>query len=366
MNNSTFDSNQSDVNVSLIELLDALGFIQFDVMMYQFVMPVLGCIGIVFGSFSVVILFNIKKFNMPLFDYYRVLSVVDLALMLCCVTYGFCITPEFFPSMESHWCVVYQMVYIPFSSWQFYYVGCIELGMLLERMKIFRPFVKRYFTISPRLYCLIFAVVCFVINGLYMFVFVPSAGDTYYYIDKKGVYRQNKFYYVSSSNFAVSKTGHILLIGCLVLVDIVTMIVSVTLNIVLFIQMKLYFRDKEIKFKMKRHKTLVNTQMTVNALAGQALAFTDSHEVRNVNTSNKNHTLMVLSLCFISISMRSIGMICSVYYLFSSDYIATLLGCIADISLVVNAGLAFPVFYSFNNLFREEFWAILGKLKRNT
>ena len=53
--------------------------------------------------------------------------------------------------------------------------------------------------------------------------------------------------------------------------------------------------------------------------------------------------------------MRGFVAACDFYYLFNPDYIATLLGAIADIFLILGPTLSFFIFYHFNRDFRKCF-----------
>ena len=374
MTNFTID-NKSDstvaANLTLIDILDALGFIQVDVMIYQFVIPIVGCVGSVFAAISVIIFFN-SKYNTPIFVYFRVLSLIYLLLLMACVTYGFCFTPQFFPSMESQWCAYYQLVYLPFSGWVFFYATCIEMGILLERLKIFRPILKRYCSLTPRVYCLACFVGSVLETGFFVLLFKPSDGDTYYYFDKRGAFRQNKFYYVTTSDFAASPRGQIVFFVGLVVGQFIPMIVSVSLNTALLVHMKRYLHKKAKKFKLNssiahvvsrsdHSHILSHTGNSNNTVVASAGASTNEERA---SASEKNFTLMILSLCFISISLRSIIILCDVYYLFTTNYVATLIGSITDMYVVMSMAASFLVFYNFNNIFRDEFWAMFAKMSR--
>ena len=346
------NSSKITINMTLVELLDSLGFVQFDVMLYQFGIPIVGFTGVIFCSFSVVIFFN-SKFNKPEFDYFKVLSTVYLLNVLLSVAYGFCFTPEFFHNMDSYKCAVYQSVYIPISVFILHYTGVIEIAILLERMKAFNPLIKKHFVLSPKIVCVLFFLVCNLIGGIFVFFFVPSSGQTYYYFDHRGVFRQNTFYFVGPSALSASNTGQIILIVAYTVRDLFTMIVTVTLNVISMVQIKKYCRKKA---KITHHLSPLTQSFAVNSISIQQ---------RKMNHFEKNHLLMIIILCFISISSRSVTMLCDIYYLFRADYVATLMGGLADFSIVMNPTVSFFVYYNFNTIFRELFQKNLSKLKRS-
>ena len=73
---------------------------------------------------------------------------------------------------------------------------------------------------------------------------------------------------------------------------------------------------------------------------------------------------MVITLCFIAIVSRAIIISSCIYYLFSSDYIATLSGTLVDLVVVFGPAVSFFVFHRFNSKFRKEFMIMIGFLKR--
>ena len=80
--------------------------------------------------------------------------------------------------------------------------------------------------------------------------------------------------------------------------------------------------------------------------------------------SEKNYIKLGVTMCLISTIMRSALIACDVYYLFSTDYIATLLGAISDLVLVLEPAVSFFVFYHFNREFHKCFLKIVSDLKR--
>ena len=111
-------------------------------------------------------------------------------------------------------------------------------------------------------------------------------------------------------------------------------------------------------------------------LRPQKLAIVDSQLANNNNNNNamtaqnkrnkaveKNHLKLVLTICFISIIIRVSCVACDVYYLFSTDHIAILLGTLSDLTLVLGPSVSFFVFYYFNRDFRMSF---LNIVFRNT
>ena len=322
-------------SLTIDQMLDINGFIPFDVVAYQFGMPLLGATGIILCTINALIFFK-KAFKAPVDDYFKLINLLNLCVCAMCVPYGFCFTPKYFPNMDSYKCAIVQSVYIPIAMLIFHYTGILEIAILLERMKIFSLVVKKYFTLAPKKVCLTSFLLCLVIDSFYAFVFVPASGGDYvYFSSKDGTFKQNTFYYVSTSDFANSNAGRVLLITVYVVRDFFTMITSVTLNLVSLVQMRTYFKKKVIQLQSK-------------------ISLQNSNYIKieqNTRKSEKDHLLMVITFCFIAIVSRAILVSSSIYALFSVDYIATLTGTLVDLVVVLGPAVSFFVFFRFNKKF---------------
>ena len=335
-------------SLTIDQLLDSLGFIPFDVIAYQFGVTILGVIGIIFCTINALIFFK-KAFKAPVDDYLKVINLMNLSVSIMCVPYGFCFSPKYFLAMDSYKCAIVQSVYIPMSTLIFHCTGVLDIAILLERMKIFSTVVKKYFTLAPKKVCLLILALCLIIDSFYAFVFVPASGGDYVYLSSKdGTLKQNTFYYVGTSDFANSNVGKNLLITVYVVRDFFTMIPSVILNVVSLVQMRTYFKNKAIQLQLKRSE--LNTK--------------EAKKEQKSRQTEKNHLLMVITLCCIAIVSRAVLIMNSVYYLFSTDYIATLSGALVDLAIAFGPAVSFFVFHRFNRRFKKEFLIMIGILKR--
>ena len=338
-------------NVTLDELLDILGFIPIDLIVYQFVVPTMGVIGIIFCTINACIFFR-KPFNAPADDYFKLISLIYILDSLLSVPYGFCFSPKYFPEMDRHMCAIVLSVYIPYINLAFHYTGILEIAILLERMKIFSTIVKTKFTVSPKKVCFLAFLLCVVIDGFFAFVFEPISGGDFYYFASDGQIKQNTFYFAGTTEFANSNVGRVLLIVDYVVRDLFTMITSVTLNVVSIIQMRIYFKKKAAQLQL---------------ISNGVLNISVKKELK-LRKTEKNHLLMVITLCSIEIVSRTILMTCFIYFLFRIDYIAALFGTLVDIVLIFVPMVSFFVFYHFNKKFRKEFHKMvcLAKLKNKS
>ena len=333
MNSSTITEN-----ATLDAILATLGFIRFDVIAYQFALPTMCAISIVLCTLNVRIFFS-ESFNKPADHYFKLITLMYVTLCVLGVPYGFCFTPTYFPRMDSHVCAIFQSVYIAISMFMFHYTSILEIAILLERMKIFSAIVKKYFTIAPKKACILFFFVCIPINTFFAFVFVPISGGDYFYVSKEGAYEQNTFWFVGTSHLANSYAGQKLLISVYIVRDIFTMITSVTLNLTSLIQMRRYFKKRSMLLSLQSNGIM-------NKVTRREL---------KLQQTERDHLHMVITLCSIVVVSRSVVLATNIYYLFSVDFIATLLGTFTDLLAILGPITSFFVFYRFNKKFRREF-----------
>jgi hypothetical protein len=122
-------------------LLSMAGFLPFSLITFQFVMPSVGCVGSLFCMLSVYVFFRAyasgKGFNNePVYVYFKVIAIIYLIHLLALIPHGFCFTAYYFPQMDVQACILFQLVYIPFSNVFFHYTGILELIIVLDRMKV--------------------------------------------------------------------------------------------------------------------------------------------------------------------------------------------------------------------------------------
>jgi hypothetical protein len=352
-------NNESDTLVyPLNELLDSLGFLPINIYIYGIIIPIIASFGLILCLLSLWILSD-KKFTASTYDYFRIITLSHIIQLAFAIPYGICFTPNYFPEMDSYSCAIVQSAYIPYSNFTSHLDAILEIAVLLERIKIMNNFVKKHFTITPRKMILITFFSCLLFNSIYGLVYVPFDGGNFYYSDRNGTQRVNSFWYVSTSELADSPIGVITLMVTFSIRDICTLITTIVLNVVSLFEMKEYFKTRRVKFKLSLEIQSITIQKTNNSSNGVVIT-----QNRRQNFAEKNHLKLVLSMCFISIIMRFTSIACDVYYLFSSDYIATLLGAILDLVLVVGPTSSFFVFYNFNADFKKTLLNMVSSLDK--
>jgi hypothetical protein len=320
-------SNDSSTIYQLDDLLFSFGYWPITIYMYQIILPIVAFIGCILCTLSLWIFYK-KKFSAPIYWYFRVITIDNLIQLLFAIPYGICTTPKYFPDMDSYACALVQCAYLPFLAFTSHFVAILQIAILFERIKIMNLFVKKHFTISPKKMILITFFPCASLISAYTLLYVPYFGGDFYYSVSNGIQRVNGFWFVSTSTLAQSEIGSILMIALLFVKDILTLITTITLNIVSLIELKNYIKNVQ-------------------------------NEIQNLK--KKNHIKLILIMCSISIVERIAFVIANVYFLFSTDYVAYLLGAISDLAFVVGASISFFVFYNFNKDFKGEFFILANK-----
>jgi hypothetical protein len=217
-------------------------------------------------------------------------------------------------------------------------------------MKIFSPSLKRNFTISPKKIIGIIFVFCFCVDFFIAFEFAPFEFDWYYYTPS-GQLNVYKVYLAYSSDIATSYVGSIFAIVVFAIKDGATLAISMTLNIISFIQMKKHLSKKHLLVSTFTHvgPTSSNNQITRN---------------ERERIYERNMLLMVTSVCLFSCLAKTTTLLCNIYWLFAYDLIAVILGLAADILIASNSTMPFLIYLSFNQKFRKVLLGLISKRGR--
>jgi len=350
------DSNDSLTMLPLLDdLLGSFGFIPIVVYNYGIIMPMIAFFGLILCTLSLWIFFK-KKFSASIYWYFRVILISNIIQLAFAIPYGMCYTPTYFPTMDSYSCTIIACAYIAYSNFTSHFVAILEIVILLERIKIMNPFVKKKFNISPEKMNLIIFFPCLLFNSFHPLAFIPDVGGDFVYYDSNGVEKVNTYWFVNSSALAKTSFGLICLIVFYFVRDVLTLITTLILNIFSLYEMSKYFKKRNAIF---RRRNLINALSTHAPIDSTTPTGALNHNVRE-KAMAKSQIKLVLIMCSISIVTRIISIISSTYYLFTIDYVATLLGAITDLVLVVGPSISFFIFYVFNKDFKKDFFSILS------
>ena len=152
--------------------------------------PSISIIRNLFPSYAKLVRLSLRIFCKPVYNrlnhvifYYRLLCLVFLIHSLHNLPLLFCFSPRYFPSFHnSYSCSVYLGYNIFASGFMFHFGETLQIGILLNGMKAFSPFVNRHFKLTPQSTSLVFFIVCLLIKIPSFFALkIISMGDYYYY-----------------------------------------------------------------------------------------------------------------------------------------------------------------------------------------
>ena len=195
MSNFTLSKNHYSLP-SLDELLDSLGFAQWITVTSSFILPTISLLETILCSLSLFIFH--KKFKDPLFFYYRLLCIIYIIHLVHNIPYGFLFSPRYFPRMDTYISSWYELYYMAITTFLFHFEDVIQMGILLTRMKILSPFVRKHFSSKPWLISLSFFMVCVFIESPLSLAFHVKSFGNYLYYGSDGLESKVTFFYWTS------------------------------------------------------------------------------------------------------------------------------------------------------------------------
>jgi hypothetical protein len=270
-----------------------------------------------------------------------------------------CYTPTYFPSMDSYSCAITACAYIAYSNFSLHFVAILEIVVLLERIKKMNPYLKKNFKITPQKMVPIIFFPCLLFNSIFSLAIFPDVGGEFVYYDSNGVERVNTYWFVNSSPLVQSSIGSICMIVFYFVRDVLTLATTIILNIVTLIELNKYFKKRNAIFRRSNLVNTISTHSPIDSTTNVAL----NHNARE-KAMAKSQIKLVLIMCLISVVTRVISVLSSIYYLFSTDYIAVLLSAITDLVFVVGPSISFFIFYVFIKDFKKEFFNMLSDFQK--
>ena len=360
---------QSATNASsmptLDELMQSLGFELWQEVLNKCVLPLVNLVSIGSCSLSAWIFYKKRTshFSDPIFFYYRLLCLLYMSMSFLNILFGFCYSPRFYNFDLTYMSAVYNVCYLYLTNFLFHYCSVLELCILLTRMKLYDPFIRKQFFLSPQLYSFIFFIVCLCLDVPVCFSNkIVSLGE-YYYVDANHVKQTASFYYYESSDFSATLLGHLVFALVYIFSVFFTLIVGVTLSVVSVLQYKAYLKKRRVEaaeIQARIHRQL-QFHSSVDATPNEGKAKILERKKKSERKIEANLFWMALALSTISILSRIIFTI--TYLLFSfnfyfSNYLSVITLCFMCFTLMPSTSIV--VFYSFNDMFRQKLRRLLG------
>ena len=351
--------------MNLDTFLDSLGFDPITTLLATFILPVINLLGLLFCALSFYIFLQ-RTFLDPSFFYYRLLCLVNILHLIHNLAHLLLYSPHYFPNMNTYLSSMYQIYSTFILGLFFHFEGVIQMAILLDRIKLYSPFVKRYFVASPRIVSLTFFLTCFLIDLPIPFASRISSIGTYYNNDLK---QNETFYYIASSSFSTTSFGRILFAFTAYFLNIfLTLVVGVGLNIFSVYLYSSYLRQRKLNIDQTNRISYNNFSASQQASTSREVDIRVLNETiitiprlnskqRKERELEKTMFYMALTLCLISILSRTVILINYISYVFfSPSFRKSLLIFISNAFMfTIVPTLAIFVFYLFNKMFRREF-----------
>jgi len=346
--------------MSLEKLLESLGFSQSITFTSTFIIPSISLIGIIVCSLSVYIFLQPRFIN-PVYYFYRLLCVVYIVHLMHGIPFGLLFSPKYFPQIDTYLSSIY-LIYNGFmTAFLYHSEDMIKMMILLDRMKIFTPFLMRHFTTSmPRFISLTILFACFCINIPIVLGLEIKSFGTYSYTTglEHDLEKNATFYFFDSSEFSSTRFGKSLLsISSLFLNYLLTLVLGLTLNIVSIYKYKSFLRERAKEAEEEKEMT------NLNSVEIKQMGIRERNKLQN----EKNMFYMALTLCSISFFSRMFFIFAFVYFFYFNTFHSSLnLALIIYLIHALESILNIFVFYSFNEIFNDEFKRkILFRLTRS-
>ena len=341
-------SNSSASILNLDELLDKLGFTQWQTTMASFILPVVNLVGLSFCSLSAWIFFR-PKFTDPIYFYYRLLCLVYILHLVHNFFYGLFFSPRYLTQINTYLSSLYHIYYFLAALCFFLFEELLQIGILLSRMTFFSPFLARHLKVTPKTISFIFLIACFLINFPFFFSLKIIPLELYYVVDSHGVKQTSMFHSFTSGDYYVTSFRKAFIEFYFFLNLTVTFIAGISLNIFSILKYRTYTKQRRYEFEEHEMTSIHNRPVTCREM--EQISQREKCE-RHIE---KNMLYMAITFCSASIASRVLLMVSNIYFHFYYSIMATLsLMIIVHTIYTLVPTVAIFIFYSFNQMFREE------------
>ena len=344
INVSEIDPNRI-LNMSEYDYI-GLSYIPMNDIIYLYPNTIITTIGSILNIFCVIIYFK-KEFNLPMFFYFKVLSICNLIQNLTGIPYCICSSYRIIIEEMERTCATYVTAFIAFGSLLTYYESVLEIAILLDRLKTFNKTVKKYLKLTPQKFSLILFVICLLINIFYMLVYTPEEFVWYNY-KADGTLEKKNVWLPLPSNFASSNIGRIFTIITYIVREFFTIIFTLGLSLFLLNYMRTYFKNKSKMSKMP----VLTAPNQINNVQSDSI---QQKSFKNMNKAEEKFILSIILQCSLTILTRSTFFTCCVMALFNNEAFTQIWCAIADFNILFTSAVSFFIYFFFNKLFKIEF-----------
>ena len=301
-------------------------------LIYLYAMGSISSIGCILCLVCVWIFFRRKEFDQPFFLFYKILSINSFLHGFFGTWYSLCNSNWYLSFKLQTLCVNYVIAYIPFHIFFHNHAILVEIGILIEMLKLFNQTIKRNIKLDPKKMLVILFLISVLIGALGSFL--KSANElvwlNYETSNNMTIIRKETIMFVGPNDFAKSKTGAIYFITYSLAVHVPLISIQFIANLTLIVVMKKHFSKLSLQNQ------------------------TRSSQNKKKERLNKRTSLMALILCSLSLISRTtllIGLVSINIRPF--DFFSNFTLALSELIIFFNVGILFFVCFSFNKIFRN-------------
>lgn len=366
MNISTI-SNKLNKHATKDQLFEQFGSLWILDSIYLFVILPLGLVGFILNLLSFYIL-NHKEFDkVSIYGYFRVITINSTLLCLIQSTLFVSLTYRYFEFANTYEAHFYAtMVYIPVSNVFLLYGSLLDICISIERSSIFYVKLKKLSKFNPNNVCLIFLVISILIGLPYFFINCPSYYDAPYFNDSFF-----RLWYWDITEFGRSLAGQILTYFNFVVRDVVFLFIELGLNIFAIVLFRNYFRNKAKllgkgnKVSQVPLKSNLDTNSTETPNATAQTSHTSKIRIKpaesnSFSSQEKNLTIMIIIMCFLSIIIHIFYLIVATLLFFNDSLLTSSTGVFVSFMCTLKHLSNIIFLFLFNVNFRKKFKKIFS------
>ena len=365
MNNSTNSSTNDDSwykHATIDQVFEQFGSTWVLDSIYLFFILPLGLVGFCLNILCFYILKHKEFDKINFYSYFKVITINSALICLIQSTLFSSLTYRYFDFSNTYEANYYAtMIYIPVSNVFLLYGSILDMCMSIERSSIFYAKLKILVKTKPNLICFVLFIVSILIGLPYFFINCPSYYDAPY-----GKNTYFRIWYWEITEFGRSIAGLFLTYANFFIRDVVFMLIELALNIFTIILFRNYFHNKAklLGNSIKISRTLpisnINTSSseTTNAIAQSSYSTTSNIQalqLYNLSIQEKNLTIMIIIICFLSIIIHIFYLIVATLLFFNDSILTSSTGAfVVFASLLKHMSNIFFLFF-FNVNFRNKF-----------
>ena len=315
------ESNYSDVDYWLTQYgstfsLDAI---------YLFFLTPFAFLGAILNLFSFLLLNKKELSKNNFFNYFKYTSLNGFLINLFETFLLIGCSHRYVSISNTYGALFYgNYFYLPITSTLNFYGSILDILINLERLSCFKTRIKSFFKYPARYVCLIAFISCLIINSPYFLINEPGVFDA-----PLGNSTYFRIYYWAITDYSQTLTGKTLNYVVYFIKDVLTFIAEVSINIWSIILFKKYFKLKLI----------------INSVANNQ---------KCLSNKEKNLTFMVIIMSCVTFFAHSVYVTSVIYYFYSYDTVANILGVSGEIAIMFKNFLHFHFLFAFNLNFRNK------------